>query len=74
MSTNDKDKVFFVVWVLNKAAQAWEKTPSEVYRLLQEADIVSDYLMGFYDVAHTMGERAIIDDLEVLAARKGLAV
>ncbi len=74
MSSSEKDMTFFVVWVLNKASQAWGKTPSEVYRLLQEANIVSDYLMGFYDVAHTMGERAIIDDLEMLVMRKGLVI
>ena len=74
MSQRDKDMTFFVVWILNKAALAWGKTASEVYRILQGANIVEDYLMGFYDTVHSMGETAILDDLEQLLAQKGIAL
>lgn len=74
MSQRDKDVSFFVVWVLNKAARAWGCIPCEVYRTLQEANIVNDYLVGFYDTVHTMGEQAILDDLARLAARRGVAI
>lgn len=74
MSQRDKDISFFVVWVLNKAAEAWGKSPSEVYRALQAKSIVTDYLMGFYDVAHSMGEEAILADLSQLAQTRGVAL
>ena len=74
MSQKDKDVAFFVVWALNKAAQAWDRLPSEVYGALQAENIVDDYLIGLYDVVHTMGEKAILDDLESLVAKRGLAL
>lgn len=74
MPQRDKDVAFFVVWVLNKAAQAWGNLPSDVYRKLQSANIVDDYLIGLFDVVHTMGEKAILNDLEDLAAKRGLAL
>ena len=74
MSQRDKDVTFFVVWVLNKAAKRWGTTPSEVYRRLEAAGIVSGYLVGFYDTVHTMGEHAILDDLSQLATTRGVAL
>lgn len=74
MSQRDKDVTFFVVWILNKAAQAWGKSPCEVYRALQGAGIVTDYLMGFYDTVHSMGEEAILTDLSQLAQTRGVTL
>lgn len=74
MTQRDRDVTFFVVWVLNKAAQAWGMTASEVYRALQGAGIVTDYLMGFYDTVHSMGEEAILADLRQLAHTRGVAL
>jgi hypothetical protein len=35
---------------------------------------VSGHLVGLYDTAHTMGERAILDDLAQPAAARGVAL
>lgn len=74
LSQRDKDMAFFVVWILNKAAQAWGRNASDIYRELQKANIVDDYLLGFYDTVHSMSESAVLEDLRDVASRKGLAL
>lgn len=74
MSQYDKDVIFSVAWLLNKVADAHGKTVSEIYRALQSADIVNDYLIPSFDVLHTMGELALIEDVEIVAARRGVVL
>lgn len=45
-----------------------------MYRRLEAAGIVSGYLVGFYDTARAMGERAVLDDLSQPAAARGVAL
>lgn len=74
MSQHDKDAIFFVVWLLNHVARAWGKTTAETYRLLQGVDIVNGYLFPSFDMLHTMGSEALIEDVTLLARKRGLAV
>lgn len=74
MSQHDKDVIFFVAWLLNKIADVYGKTASEIYRSLQSANIVNDYLIPSYDVLHTMGELALIEDVQIVAAKRGVAL
>lgn len=72
MSKKDEETIFFVVWLLNKAAKAWGKTSSETYRILQSVNLVDDYVLPCFDVLHTMGELALVEDLECAARERGL--
>lgn len=74
MSQCDKDTLTFVIWLINQVARAWGKTTPEVYRTLQQADIVNDYILPFYEQLHTMGSQALVDDITILARKRGLAV
>ena len=74
MSQYDKDVIFFIAWLLNKIADAYGKTASEIYACLQSANIVNDYLIPSYDVLHTMGELALIEDVQIVAAKRGVAL
>lgn len=74
MSEHDKDEIFFVVWLLDKVADAWGKGTPETYRLLQSRDIVNGYVFPSYDVLHTMGAEALVDDVTQLARARGLEV
>lgn len=73
MSQHDKDAIFFVVWLLNHVAHAWGKTTAETYRLLQSVDIVNGYLFPSFDMLHAMGSEALIEDVTLLARKRGLA-
>lgn len=72
MTDHDKDVVFFVVWLLDGVSRAWGKSTAETYRLLQDADIVNGYLFPCYDVLHTMGKEALIEDVTLLARKRGV--
>lgn len=74
MSQRDQDATFFVVWLLNHVARAWGKSTAETYRLLESVDIVSGYLYPSYDVLHTMGREVLVEDITLLARKRGLSV
>lgn len=46
--------------------------PHEAYALLQKARIVDEYILPFYDVLHTMGREALVEDINVIAREKGV--
>lgn len=73
-SQRDQDEIFFIVWLLNHVARAWGKSTSETYRLLESVGIVSGYLYPSYDVLHTMGREALVEDITLLARKRGLSV
>ena len=74
MNDHDKDAIFFVVWLLDGVSKAWGKSTAETYRLLQDVDIVNGYLFQCYDVLHTMGKEALIEDVTLLARKRGVDV
>ena len=74
MAQSKNDAIFFVVWLLNHVARAWGKSTAETYRLLESVDIVSGYLYPSYDVLHTMGREALVEDVTLLARKRGLSV
>lgn len=40
--------------------------------MLQKARIVDEYILPFYDVLHTMGREALVEDINVIAREKGV--
>jgi hypothetical protein len=72
MSERDADVLAYVVWVINKAAQAWEILPAEAYARMQRANIVDGYLIPCFDVLHSMGEQTVLEDVELIARREGV--
>ena len=74
MSQRDKDTLTFFVRLIQQIAGARGKTTPEVYRTLQQADIVNDYILPVYEQLHTMGSQALVEDITILARKRGLAV
>ncbi|WP_165045148.1 MULTISPECIES: DUF3791 domain-containing protein [unclassified Adlercreutzia] len=72
MSQHDKDVSFFVVWLLNCVADALKCEPREVYRKLQAKNIVVDHLISNYDVLHTMGREALVEEVVLIAKKRGV--
>lgn len=72
MTERDADVLMYIVWVINKAAQAWGVLPADAYAKMQRANIVDGYLIPCFDVLHTMGERAVLEDIEIIARREGV--
>lgn len=62
-SNMNREIMEFVVYVINETANRFKTYPSKVYRALEQSECINDYLVPFYDVLHTMGTQAIVDDV-----------
>lgn len=69
-----KNELSFSIFVLYNLAQAWNKTPYEVYKLLNDTKILDDYVIGCYDTLHTLGKDYLVDDITGFARERGIAV
>ena len=69
-----KSEMQFSVFLIHQLSQHWEKTPAEVYKILNDTKILDDYIIKHYDVLHTQGSFALIEDISDFAREKGIAV
>ena len=67
----DNRHLAFVVFVLHVLAAAWDKSPSEVYAICKDSAAVDGYLIPHYDVLHSLGANAIIEDLTEYVRERG---
>ena len=56
MTERTAREIDFSVFLIHRVAESWQKTPSETFRLLNDANIFSEYIVPFYDVLHTLCE------------------
>lgn len=74
MTERTAREIDFSVFLIHRIAESWQKTPSETFCLLNDANIVSGYIVPFYDVLHTLGEEHLIQDITELAEKKGVTL
>lgn len=72
MTEHTAREIDFSVFLIHRVAESWKKTPSETFRLLDDANIVSGYIVPFYDVLHTLGEEYLVNDITELAEKRGV--
>lgn len=53
----------FVIYIINEIAVARGQYPSVVYKTLEKAECIKDYLVPYYDVLHTMSSQNIVKDV-----------
>ena len=53
----------FVVFMMHILAAAWSMSPSEAYALCKRSGALDKYLVPHYDVLHSMGANALIEDI-----------
>jgi hypothetical protein len=70
----NKDSFSFVIFIIHACAERWKKLSPEVYALLQQADCINDYLVPYYDVLHTQGEKYLVDDVEGYLTKRGVKI
>ena len=61
MST--RKELTFVVFLIHILAAAWGKSPSEAYSICKRSGALHDYLIPHYEVLHSLGANALIEDL-----------
>ena len=64
----------FSIFMLYALAEKWEKTPADVYKILNTAEIFDDYIIAGYDVLHTLGKEYLIEYITELARERGLNI
>ena len=70
----NQDVFEFVVFLINETAIKHHKTTSEVYRIMSQSGCIDDYLVQFYEVLHTMGAQALVNDIEGFLQVRGLSI
>ena len=70
----DRESFSFVVYMIRACADKWSKMPSEVYRLLQKAGCIDDYLVPYYDILHTQGTDYIVEDIREYLGIRGIEI
>lgn len=69
-----KAEMQFSIFMIYQLAEKWKMTPSEAYQTLSKTRILDDYIIKYYDVLHTQGEMALVEDISDFVREKGIAV
>ena len=70
-----QDEFEFLVYMIHACANKWDKSPTEVYNLLKEKNVLTKYLIPHYNVLHPQGTEFVVADIEeYLENRKNLKV
>lgn len=69
-----KSQIDYITCVIGALAQMTGKSCSLIYRKLQSAGIIKDYLAAAYDVLHTFSLEYVAEDVIKLMEKKGYAL
>ena len=67
-----KEELSFSIFILYSLADKWKMSPAKVYKLLNETDILDNYIIKYYDV--TLGKEYLVEDITEFAREKGAEV
>lgn len=69
----ERKELTFTIFLIHQLAEAWDKSPSEVYAILKSGNVIEDYIVPCYDTLHTLGDQYLIEDISGLVTERGLA-
>lgn len=69
-----KNELSFSIFILYSLAEKWKKTPSMVYKILNNTGILDGYIIAGYDMLHTQGKEYLVEDITEFVREKGVAV
>ncbi len=69
-----KDQIDYVTCVIGALALITGRSCSSIYRMLQSAGIIKDYLAAAYDVLHTFSLEYVAQDVIKIMNKKGFAI
>lgn len=64
----------FVIYIINEIANANECSTSRVYRVLDSTGCISNFLVPFYDILHTMSSDSIGADVMEFIQSRGASI
>lgn len=62
----------FSIFILYSLVDKWEKTPADVYNILNSTGILDNYIIPCYDVLHTLGKEYLAEDITEYVREKGV--
>lgn len=69
-----KNQIDYITCVIGALAQMTGKSCSLIYRMLQSAGVIKDYLAAAYDVLHTFSLEYVAEDVINIMKKKGYAL
>lgn len=69
-----KTQIDYITCVIGALAQMTGKSCSFIYKKLQAAGVIKDYLAAAYDVLHTFSLEYVAQDVVTLMKKKGYAL
>ena len=67
-----ENELKFSIFLIHNLADRWDKLPSEVYTILNDTQILDDYIIRCYDTLHTLGRNYLIEDITEFVMEKGI--
>ena len=68
----NREELTFTVFLIHKLADAWNKAPSDVYKILKDSGILEDYILPCYDTLHTLGSQYLVEDITEFVRERGM--
>lgn len=62
----------FSTYCIGNVANALQMNQADVYRLLRSSGILHDYIVGAFDVVHTLSQEYITEDIIHLMQQRGV--
>lgn len=64
----------FVVFMMHILSAAWNMSPAQVYAICRRCNALDNYLIPHYEVLHSMGTNALVEDLTEYVRERGCEV
>lgn len=68
----NKNILEFVTFTIGSVAERLQKSPSEIYKIFRQSNVIAGYLIPAYDVLHTFGRQYLVDDVLDFMQEKGV--
>lgn len=65
-------EVEFCTYCIGNVAAATDLNQTDVYCRLKKSGILDDYIIGYFDVAHTFSKSYIVEDIIALMKKRGV--
>lgn len=67
-----KKELQFSIFLIYKLAEKWQKQPADVYKTLNETNILDNYIFVCYDTLHTLGTEYLVEDITSMQGKRVL--
>lgn len=64
----------FSIYMIYSLANKWNKSPADVYKILNATGILDDYIIACYDTLHTQGKEYLVEDITEYVREKGVCI